>query len=328
MAEVLFIPPAWPRITTSQAAFIPILIAGPYIFLYLSTATTSNITAHNQRDAMLVYPYDFTLFHPGYFCSSCHRPKPPRSKHCSICKACVQKQDHHCIWINNCVGRNNYLWFNLLLVSVSVVLAYGALLGYWILDSKLQEHFVPSELTRGSLTTKRWSTRFSWSEYVQCWSWVMGLEWRIGAVSLLAFLCFPLSTGFLVYHTYLVWAGMTTNESAKWSDWQEDIDDGLVYRAEISQLRETFRPLPEDVEPREEEILWPRFARPKWWLIRTRDGEQPTKTVEKKNRGPGGDENVEEPDMRWVKVKTLREVDNIYDLGFWRNLKDALFNRG
>jgi len=276
---------------------------------------------------MLAYPFDYCLFHPGYYCSTCRFPKPARSKHCSLCKACIQKQDHHCIWINNCVGRNNYIWFNLLLLAIAALLAYGAGLGYTLLDARLQERLVPAALTRGSFTAKRWSTRLTWSQWVNMWGWAIGVDWQIGAVMMLSTMSCPLSLGFLLYHIYLMWAGMTTNESAKWADWKEDVQDHVVWRAEIQRLRETYPRLPSDVEPQDELVQWPREVRARWWMVRTRDGEQPT--LKRTGSTIQDDSEVTDvPDERWERVTTMREVDNLYDRGFWTNFSDGMFNRG
>ncbi|ESU44544.1 DHHC zinc finger domain protein [Giardia duodenalis] len=70
--------------------------------------------------------YD-TFLYPKKICSTCKIPRPPRSHHCSVCSRCVLDFDHHCIWTNSCIGRNNLLWFNGFLFFTSVAIINTAL---------------------------------------------------------------------------------------------------------------------------------------------------------------------------------------------------------
>mmetsp|Transcript_22315 Transcript_22315/g.29191 ORF Transcript_22315/g.29191 Transcript_22315/m.29191 type:complete len:338 (-) Transcript_22315:288-1301(-) len=59
------------------------------------------------------------------FCKKCNAPKPPRSHHCHVCKKCVLNMDHHCPWVNNCVGYGNYRYFFLFLFWLEITSVYG-----------------------------------------------------------------------------------------------------------------------------------------------------------------------------------------------------------
>jgi len=132
----------------------------------------------------------------------------------------------------------------------------------------------------------------------------------LGAVGLLAALSAPLAIGLLGYHVYLIWAGTTTNETGKWGDLRWDMADGVVWKGERSVVYGNGNKVPggeEDGKP-----TWPVTS--DQVVVRTTDGRPP--------RGGG----MEERGGReaWTRCWTLDEVENIYDLGFWDNLRDAL----
>ncbi|KAL4472986.1 hypothetical protein ABPG72_020680 [Tetrahymena utriculariae] len=57
-------------------------------------------------------------------CDTCGIYKDNNRKHCRQCDNCVNGFDHHCIWLNNCIGRNNYRSFILFLFFLSTQLIF------------------------------------------------------------------------------------------------------------------------------------------------------------------------------------------------------------
>lgn len=60
---------------------------------------------------------DYSDMHnPIYnMCHACKTVRPVRAKHCRQCDRCVEDFDHHCPWIDNCVGKKNRVPFTLFL---------------------------------------------------------------------------------------------------------------------------------------------------------------------------------------------------------------------
>lgn len=205
--------------------------------------------------------------------------------------------------MNNCLGRSNYRWFLLLLLSLAVLEMYGAYLAWQILSPAYEN------LPRGA----GWMDKWYWSEWGN--SFVRAINaggLSVAGVGLLAVSTTPLPLGLLAYHVYLVWAGMTTNESSKWADWKDDMAYGVVYRAKRSVIVEKERErrrsnsqakaiLPDGESEDKPSCSWP--IQTDQMIVRTTDGNPPI-----------GQEDL------WERVTSLDNVVNVYDLGLWRNL--------
>lgn len=105
----------------------------------------------------------------------------------------------------------------------------------------------------------------------------------------------------------MIWTGVTTNESLKWSDWRADIADGFVYRRRMSPTRQ------KDLRFEPAWTKWPQET--EQIMVRTENGM------------PRADSTNIHGVGEWVEVRRLREVENLYDVGFWDNLRDVFWPR-
>ena len=60
------------------------------------------------------------------FCYTCFIIRPPGSSHCRKCNNCIDKFDHHCPWIGNCIGKNNYKYFIIFIIFFNLLVFYCA----------------------------------------------------------------------------------------------------------------------------------------------------------------------------------------------------------
>jgi len=103
----------------SLSSSIPLVIICSIIFAiicgfvvtywYISTVLDpSDPTIQEQRECEARYER-FNGEKYEFMCEICQTHVLNSAKHCGACNRCVNDFDHHCRWINNCVGSKNYV---------------------------------------------------------------------------------------------------------------------------------------------------------------------------------------------------------------------------
>ena len=64
-------------------------------------------------------------------CINCFSIRPINSHHCTVCHKCFIEHDHHCPWVNNCIGLFNKKSFILFLVYSFIEVIYSLFLFFY-----------------------------------------------------------------------------------------------------------------------------------------------------------------------------------------------------
>ena len=145
IAYVIGLPVYWQK---SPLLAVILVIAGQYFkvnlffhyWLALTLRPGAPPTSTQQRP-----------FQAVAVCKKCIAPKPARAHHCSVCDVCVLAMDHHCPWLNNCVGHYNrrhfFLYMLFTVFGCLFIMIFGFEIAYEeiMLKSSNDEFYLFSE---------------------------------------------------------------------------------------------------------------------------------------------------------------------------------------
>ncbi|KAL6530610.1 putative protein S-acyltransferase 4 [Orobanche minor] len=142
------------------------------------------------------------------FCDTCLLYRPPRASHCSICNNCVQRFDHHCPWVGQCIGVRNYRFFYMFISTSTILCMYV---------------FIVSLYNIVHRTGTVWKA--------------MSCDYLSDVLIIYCFISFWFVGGLTVFHFYLISTNQTTYENFRY---RYDVKENPYNKGTINNFKEVL----------------------------------------------------------------------------------------
>ncbi|KAK1360018.1 S-acyltransferase [Heracleum sosnowskyi] len=146
------------------------------------------------------------------YCDTCMLYRPPRCSHCSICNNCVERFDHHCPWVGQCIGLRNYRFFFMFVSSATLLCLY--VFGFcWVFLLRVKDRE----------NTSIWKAMTNYPASIVLIIYTFIAVWFVG--------------GLTVFHLYLISTNQSTYENFRY---RYDRRDNPYNRGVFENFKEIF----------------------------------------------------------------------------------------